>query len=899
MASNVKAAAAQSQYSYTGASPLDQIVNGSHSKPSRNALLDRAVTLTRKTNAQNRSQEAESSSRQQNGIDNYAKNYRGEYAGNSYEENDDDSSYGYAYGEPGQDDMIAAQPGSSSNSNSSRQRVLDLRAGRLDQQRSIHGYSNNTSSYSQSPSLLNNAFRDSVASDTSFYGTADGNGQFSVHQEGDALRKDSDRIAEAVQNLALRRRQSIDTVRSSEFGEGGKWDRAWGGSDDDDDVEDDYEQGFGMNHGHTLDDVVIDGKTINGLGVLSKMDSNQWRQDSARRMKGTYSDPLSFPALQDASGVEHVVNLIPSTQRTKQRFDRDDDRLGDASGSLTRRDTMMSVAGDVGQMPLSASSLSQQRDSVQTIRRARQDSRQSISSTTSNPNSNAHVYVWPPTPAASEDGGSSEGKHENSVSKRDALQAYTPGRGIGQRAKVEYMEADQSPLEGARRRSSDPNTPISPSAALAEPLNSPFFKEDGRTRTASGNAHPTGRLPPQPPTSTLQEGRYSDPNQPLPVSSLADLGAARRRAVAEHQGRDSLVSDLDVETLRLDGNSEYGDDWSSRRGSTSSVGSFSSDKIRDQRQRRSQASTASYYSQATDKRSSNGTIRETPSRDALHRSWNGATMRNTSQPSPQKGDGALLGNRGTPKRSNTGPDSYQTDFPLGQQQQANHWPHLEQRPNSTSQPTNGSSLTFSTPKVDRSEKKPSVAVKGALNDSPAEKFLTLAITHHESGDLSRSAYYFERSAKVEGGCIVGMCMWGMALREGWGVRKDQKKGFEWISRAATKAGELMETGSQNKIKSEAELKAIRSELKLSVYELGKCFCYGWGVKMDKPMSLEYFELAAKLGDADAQAEAGALLAAGKGCKKDLKKAAMYYRMAEAQGYDTVGLSWIHKDKYDP
>ncbi|PWN35459.1 HCP-like protein [Meira miltonrushii] len=182
--------------------------------------------------------------------------------------------------------------------------------------------------------------------------------------------------------------------------------------------------------------------------------------------------------------------------------------------------------------------------------------------------------------------------------------------------------------------------------------------------------------------------------------------------------------------------------------------------------------------------------------------------------------------------------------------------------------------------------------------SEAEKFLTLGISHHESGDLSRSAFYFERSAKIEGGCVVGMCMWGMALREGWGVRKDQKRGFEWISRAASRAGDLMAT-SNGKTRNEAELKAIRSELKLSVYELGKCFCYGWGVKQDRQMALEYFELAAKLGDADAQAEAGALLAAGKGCKKDLKKAAMYYRMAEAQGYDTVGLSWIHKDKYDP
>ncbi|PWN51727.1 HCP-like protein, partial [Violaceomyces palustris] len=176
----------------------------------------------------------------------------------------------------------------------------------------------------------------------------------------------------------------------------------------------------------------------------------------------------------------------------------------------------------------------------------------------------------------------------------------------------------------------------------------------------------------------------------------------------------------------------------------------------------------------------------------------------------------------------------------------------------------------------------------------AEDFLSQGITYHEQGDLSRSAYYFERSAKVEGGCVVGMCMFGMALREGWGARKDPKKGFEWIQRAASRAGDMMKNGEP---KSESEIKAIKSELKLSVYELAKCFCYGWGVKMDKPMALEYFELAAKLGDADAQAEAGALYASGKGCKKDLKKAAMYYRMAEEGGYDTVGLSWIHKDKY--
>lgn len=91
---------------------------------------------------------------------------------------------------------------------------------------------------------------------------------------------------------------------------------------------------------------------------------------------------------------------------------------------------------------------------------------------------------------------------------------------------------------------------------------------------------------------------------------------------------------------------------------------------------------------------------------------------------------------------------------------------------------------------------------------------------------------------------------------------------------------------------------LQSELKLAVYELGKCHCYGWGTKKDPQTALGYFELAARLGDVDAQAEAGALYYAGKGCKKDLKKAAMYYRMAEKQGYDTVGLSWIWKEKYN-
>jgi TPR repeat protein len=48
------------------------------------------------------------------------------------------------------------------------------------------------------------------------------------------------------------------------------------------------------------------------------------------------------------------------------------------------------------------------------------------------------------------------------------------------------------------------------------------------------------------------------------------------------------------------------------------------------------------------------------------------------------------------------------------------------------------------------------------------------------------------------------------------------------------------------------------------------------------------------GDGDALAEAGFCYAQGIGCKKDLKKSARFYRMAESKGISMVGNSWYGK-----
>lgn len=45
------------------------------------------------------------------------------------------------------------------------------------------------------------------------------------------------------------------------------------------------------------------------------------------------------------------------------------------------------------------------------------------------------------------------------------------------------------------------------------------------------------------------------------------------------------------------------------------------------------------------------------------------------------------------------------------------------------------------------------------------------------------------------------------------------------------------------------------------------------------------------GDVDALAEAGFCYAQGIGCKKNLRKSAKFYRMAEAKGMSMVGNSW--------
>ena len=94
------------------------------------------------------------------------------------------------------------------------------------------------------------------------------------------------------------------------------------------------------------------------------------------------------------------------------------------------------------------------------------------------------------------------------------------------------------------------------------------------------------------------------------------------------------------------------------------------------------------------------------------------------------------------------------------------------------------------------------------------------------------------------------------------------------------------------------LESIKKEFSLAIYELGMSFRHGWGIEKNPDTAIHYFELAADMGDIDAQLELGYTYFVGDGVKKDLYLSAKYYKMAHAQGANIFGNSWIFKEKYN-
>lgn len=178
-----------------------------------------------------------------------------------------------------------------------------------------------------------------------------------------------------------------------------------------------------------------------------------------------------------------------------------------------------------------------------------------------------------------------------------------------------------------------------------------------------------------------------------------------------------------------------------------------------------------------------------------------------------------------------------------------------------------------------------------------EDHLSKGIECHEQGSLNESTYHLRIAAKQNH--PTAMLLYALACRHGWGMRPNQREGVEWLRKAADSASlevaddeDLMM--KEGKVTDFHERNTRRAQFALSIYELGVSHMNGWGIEQDKSLALRCFEIAGTWGDGDALAEAGFCYAQGVGCKKDLKKAARFYRMAESKGMSTVGNSWYDR-----
>lgn len=176
----------------------------------------------------------------------------------------------------------------------------------------------------------------------------------------------------------------------------------------------------------------------------------------------------------------------------------------------------------------------------------------------------------------------------------------------------------------------------------------------------------------------------------------------------------------------------------------------------------------------------------------------------------------------------------------------------------------------------------------------SEDHLAKGIASHESGNFKESTYHLRIAAKAN--LPTAMLLYALACRHGWGMRPTPSEGVQWLRRAADCASlEIAddEDGKkEGKVTDIQQQKTRRAQFALSIYELGVSHMNGWGIEQDKALALRCFEIAGNWGDADAMAEAGFCYTQGAGCKKDLMKAAKWYRMAEAKGMSMVGNSWL-------
>jgi hypothetical protein len=109
-----------------------------------------------------------------------------------------------------------------------------------------------------------------------------------------------------------------------------------------------------------------------------------------------------------------------------------------------------------------------------------------------------------------------------------------------------------------------------------------------------------------------------------------------------------------------------------------------------------------------------------------------------------------------------------------------------------------------------------------LPDSEAERLVHEGIKFHEAGKLEQATEMFRQSSLMD--FPMGMFLYGVSLRHGWGCKKNEHLAFQYLQKSAEHAVDDL-----NSFSTAVKVSAAKGELIMAIYELGVSFRHGWGV----------------------------------------------------------------------
>lgn len=194
-----------------------------------------------------------------------------------------------------------------------------------------------------------------------------------------------------------------------------------------------------------------------------------------------------------------------------------------------------------------------------------------------------------------------------------------------------------------------------------------------------------------------------------------------------------------------------------------------------------------------------------------------------------------------------------------------------------------------------------------LKEQKLHEQVDLAITMRDEGKFVESA------AILRDACLAGdrtaFLLYGLSLRYGYGVEKDYEQSFKFIFAATSITSEKEEIFNLtlNPFKLETDLEDVSNNgsnpIIPALYECGIAYLKDYGITDSanhETKGLKYLEKAASMGHVDALCLCGILWSKSSPTrKKDMCRAAAWFRIAERRGAHLIGSSWIHKEKYFP